>query len=135
MNSSHVRSLSSSVIKPISWEYYISLIHELKNRIDLKNPHIDFIYGVPRGGLIPAVILSHEMGLPIISNFMDGKDGVVLIVDDLVDTGKTVINLIAMRDQMDVVIATLYKHKKCRVFPDFYVEENDCWIEFPYEKN
>jgi hypothetical protein len=39
-----------------------------------------------------------------------------------------------MRKKMDVIVATLFKHKKCKVFPDIYVKENLGWIIFPYER-
>jgi len=49
-----------------------------------------FIYGIPRGGLIPAVYLSHMLGMsmthitpiPLVRNKL-------MIVDDIFDTGKT----------------------------------------------
>jgi hypothetical protein len=128
------RTFSSKVDRSLSWKDYIGMIFKLEKLIRKSGKKIDYIYGVPRGGFIPAVILSHALNIPIISNFMDGKDGTVLIVDDLVDTGKTVIDLIAMRKNMDVIVATLFKHKKCKVFPDIYVTENTGWIRFPYEK-
>jgi len=128
------RTFSSKVEKSLSWQDYVDMISRLETLIREFGHKVDYIYGVPRGGFIPAVILSHALNIPIISNFMDGKDGTVLIVDDLVDTGKTVIDLIAMRKNMDVIVATLFKHKKCKVFPDIYVTENTGWIRFPYEK-
>ena len=134
MNNSKARTFSSKTEKYLDWEEYISLVCRLGELIRESAHSIDYIHGVPRGGLVPAVILSHTLGIPILSNFMDGKDGTVLIVDDLVDTGKTVIDLITIRKHMDVLVGTLYKHKKCKVFPDFFVEENDYWVHFPYEK-
>lgn len=128
------RTFNSKVEKALSWKDYIDMIFKLEKLIRKYGKKIDYIYGVPRGGFIPAVVLSHALNIPIISNFLDGKDGTVLIVDDLVDTGKTVIDLIVMRKKMDVIVATLFKHKKCKVFPDIYVKENLGWIVFPYEK-
>nr|BDD48328.1 phosphoribosyltransferase [Candidatus Omnitrophota bacterium] len=128
------RTLSSKIEKSLSWKSYVDMIFKLEKLIRASGKKFDYIYGVPRGGFIPAVILSHSLNIPIISNFLDGKDGTVLIVDDLVDTGKTVIDLIAMRKNMDVFVATLFKHKKCKVFPDIYVKQNSGWIQFPYEK-
>jgi len=134
MNESTERTFSSNVQMKLTWNDYILMILKLIVLIKESGKKIDYVYGVPRGGLIPAVIISHSLEVPILSNFMDGKDGTVLIVDDLVDTGKTIIDLISIRKNMDIVVATLFKHKKCRVFPDIFVEENTGWIHFPYEK-
>jgi hypoxanthine phosphoribosyltransferase len=128
------RTFSSKVQIHLTWEEYIGMILNLIDLIKKSGKKIDYVYGVPRGGLIPAVIISHALEIPILSNFMDGKDGTVLIVDDLVDTGKTIIDLIAIRKNMNIVVVTLFKHKECRVFPDIYVQENVGWIYFPYEK-
>lgn len=128
------RTFSLKIEKNLSWNDYIAMIQKLEILIKGSGKTIDYVYGVPRGGLIPAVVLSHSLHIPILSNFMDGQNGTVLIVDDLVDTGKTVIDLIALRKNMNVIVATLFKHKKCKVFPDIYVKENTGWIKFPYEK-
>lgn len=44
------------------------------------------IYGVPRGGLIPAVMLCHLLKLPLVTHAFEDR---TLIVDDIVDSGKT----------------------------------------------
>ena len=133
MSESNERTFSLKLEKDLSWPEYFELVKELEKKIKESGKHVDFIYGVPRGGLFPAVLLSYSLDIPMLSNFMDGKSGTVLVVDDLVDTGKTVIDLIALRKHMDVFVATLYKHTKCRVFPDIYLAENSGWIHFPYE--
>lgn len=131
---SYLRSNSTNKIN-LSWVNFIDLIYKLVSQIKQDNIRINYVYGVPRGGLIPATILSHELNIPIIQNFMDCKDGVVLIVDDIVDTGRTVIDLISMGSHMKLKVATIYRHKKCKVNPDYFVEENEDWIIFPYEKD
>ena len=55
---------------------------------------LDFVYGVPRGGLIPAVFLSHKLGLPLRTREIGKRDladegGYGLWVDDIYDTGAT----------------------------------------------
>ena len=61
----------------------------------------------------------------------------VLIVDDVVDTGKTIefakryINTLS---PSEVKCATLYKKPWAKITPDYYVREVDKWIVFPYEK-
>ena len=61
-----------------------------------------------------------------------------LIVDDLVDSGKTMEYILAhykfTPDQ--VKIATIFAKEKSRLMPDFFVEKvpSEEWIVFPYER-
>jgi hypoxanthine phosphoribosyltransferase len=43
------------------------------------------IYTIPRGGYVPAGILAYKVNLPIVNKVTKGT----LIVDDIIDTGKT----------------------------------------------
>jgi hypoxanthine phosphoribosyltransferase len=46
---------------------------------------INAIYGIPRGGLVLAVALSHRLELPLLSEPQPG----CLLVDDVYETGRT----------------------------------------------
>jgi len=84
------------------------------------------IYGIPRGGLVPAVYLSHLTGLPL-TNFP--QHPTTLIVDDIADTGHT------LEEYNNYFIATIYYHKQSIVKPDIWVyEKKKQWIVFPWEK-
>ena len=63
--------------KILSWEDIDIGINEL---IENLKPH-KAIIGIARGGLIPAIIISHKLGI----EYDDGD----LIIDDIVDTGIT----------------------------------------------
>ena len=95
----------------------------------LKDKHIKKVYGVPRGGLIPAVILSHFLDIPLTLN-KEEIDEETVIIDDIVDTGKTILKL----PQREVLVSLLYKPHST-VTPDFYARKvaNDEWIIFPFE--
>jgi len=117
----------------------------------------DIIVGIARGGLIPAVRLSHILGdkmLRIIHvRFYKGVDardqkpelladigelsGKVVIVDDVADTGHTlemVARIVRDRGAGDVRIATIAYKPRSILKPDFYVFETDKWIVFPWEE-
>jgi hypoxanthine phosphoribosyltransferase len=81
-------------------------------------PYYDAILGVARGGLVPAVALSHYLGAPLFpirwSNRDDNvceigqstivrvlKANRILIVEDIVDTGKTFVDLIRYLNTLD----------------------------------
>ena len=51
----------------VSWWDMTDLIKDLTKKIPFEVPLADSIYGIPRGGLIPAVMLSHSTGLPLVA--------------------------------------------------------------------
>ncbi len=70
-------------------------------------------------------------------------DDSLLIVDDVFDSGYSVVALIKeLKNQMrlnmpaDVKIATPYykpKNKAVSIVPDYYIHESDKWLVFPHE--
>ena len=63
----------------VSWWDMSDLIKELTQKIIFEVPLADSIYGIPRGGLIPAVMLSHKLNLPMVETI--GKN--TLIIDEV----------------------------------------------------
>lgn len=94
---------------------------KLANKLESVIGNFDSIYGVPRGGVPIAVMLGHETGLPLV----DTATEKTLIVDDLIDSGKT------MEQYEGKTFAALYS--KPHSPEAFTVEVIDGWIEFPYE--
>lgn len=117
----------------------------------------DMIVGIARGGLIPAVRLSHLLGDKLlrmihIKFYKDidlrqerpelladvGKlPKKVLLVDDVADTGETlefVLKHVKEMGAKEVKVATIAYKPKSRVKPDYYVFETDKWIVFPWEE-
>lgn len=101
----------------------------IAEQVKLKyNDQFDNIYGVPRGGLVIAVYLSHLLDLPVVDSIRDGR---TLIVDDIADTGKTLVELDKFKYSK---IATLYYHEQSMIYPDIWVYlKTDKWIQFPWE--
>ena len=95
----------------------------------LKYKHFKKVYGVPRGGLIPAVMLSHFIEIPLILN-KEEIDEETVIIDDIVDTGKTISKL----PRRGTLVSLFYKPHSI-ITPDFYARkvENDEWVVFPFE--
>jgi hypoxanthine phosphoribosyltransferase len=91
------------------------------------------LYGVPRGGLILALELSYLLkGVRVIIDAAEViKDG-TLIIDDITDTGKTLIEM----QEMGFKIATMYYKRQSKVKPLFFMKEadNGVYVEFPYER-
>jgi len=87
----------------------------------------DKIYGIPRGGLPVAIALSNRMGLPLTD---DPNQEKVLIVDDLVDSGATMLKYRGDRGQC---FACLHV-KPHSPRPEFFAREipNE-WIRYFWE--
>lgn len=112
------------------------------------------IVAITRGGLIPAAILARELDLRLIdtvclisydwqkkTNDMtvlkgvegDGTD--MLLVDDLVDTGRTA--KVAREMLPNAHFATVYAKPEGRPMVDTYITEvsQDTWILFPWDSS
>ena len=112
----------------ISWEEVEKLVQEVANQID--KTKIKFISGLSRGGLIPAVMLSHLTGIPYTTTpSIKGKQ--CLIVDDICDSGKT------LEDWHKHTTAVLH-HKPHTasttpsIWGRLYIGDN--WIIYPWER-
>ena len=68
----------------LSWQDIEDAIVNLAHQIKNSDETIEAITGLPRGGLIPAVLLSHKLGVPYVNpyNDFDGYEN-VLIIDDI----------------------------------------------------
>lgn len=120
------------------WKKYFVTAEEFHNNIIKlanmipKNKYKD-IYAIPRGGLIVGVYLSHYLDIPLYTKyFSEIHSSSTLIVDDIADTGRTLMNFQLMKFD----IATVYYKPRSIVKPTYYAEEcsNDRWIVFPFEK-
>lgn len=142
----------------ITWDE----IHHNCNKIveQVKHHNISSIIGLGRGGLIPATIIANALDVQKVYNIGAfsykniirqetlmvyqyvpkdialGND-TVLIVDDLVDSGKTIKELADNFTLCKFRTATLYVKPKTIYYPDYYASEvsNDEWLVFPWEKD
>lgn len=121
---------------------------------------VDLIIGVSRGGLIPAVMLSHMMNLPMQAVHYSSKTGAgdnkdhknqlpkfkaksILIVDDICDSGLTLSEMVSNYTKLgcNVTTAVIYYKKlpedRTVHVPDVWavkISENFGWIKFPFEQ-
>lgn len=92
------------------------------------------VYGLPRGGLVLAVMLSHQLDIPLLMSPASG----CLIVDDICDTGESLLHYVknSSGDKVqDYRIATMYyKQNSLGVVPDtYFYRKEDNWVVFPWE--
>ena len=98
---------------------------------NIKNTNKDFkgVYGIPRGGLILAVMLSHKLDLPLIMS-VDELDENSIIIDDIADTGKTLLDFV----EYESYVVTIHEHEQSLIKPDYSViDKGDKWIVYPWE--
>jgi len=119
----------------ISSSRFHTLLSRLSVRIlENRKEDFDFLYGIPRGGLVPAVYLSHALDIPLWTGFEKQYPKRLLVVDDIADTGKTLLDMrLNTPSDMLVRMATVFYKRRSVVEPDFYEEVTDKWIVFPWE--
>jgi len=144
---------------PVSWDQFHRDARALTWRLSGAGP-FEAIVCVTRGGLVPAAIVARELEIRLIetvcvasyhdyktqgsasvlkgvadsiANIGGGRGKGVLIVDDLVDTGKTAR---IVRDILpDAHFATVYAKPMGRPLVDTFITEvsQDTWIYFPWD--
>ena len=117
----------------LSWNQVEELVNELAIDINIKFQHsnIEYIHGLARGGLIPAVMLSHKLKIPYVDSIVNLNPSEVLVVDDIADSGKT------LKKWSDYRTAVLhYKPHTSYVEPTIWskVHKTDDWIIYPWER-
>ena len=70
-------------LHPLGWAWFDVVTDRIAASFD--RGRLSGVFGVPRGGLIPAVALSHRLDLPLL---MEPNDS-MLWVDDIIDSGQT----------------------------------------------
>jgi xanthine phosphoribosyltransferase len=144
---------------PVSWDQFHRDARALAWRLSASGP-FQAIVCITRGGLVPAAIVSRELEIRLIetvcvASYHDyktqgdlavlkgidaqvadsgGENGRgVLIVDDLVDTGRTA--SIVRKMLPNAHFATVYAKPMGRPLVDTFVTEvsQDTWIYFPWD--
>ena len=84
------------------------------------------IHGIPRGGLVLAVALSHRLELPLLSEAQPG----CLVVDDVFETGRT---LAPYRDLEEATLLVWISKAEPLWWQAVEVDPSPDWIVFPWE--
>jgi hypoxanthine phosphoribosyltransferase len=111
----------------LSWDDINDLVDILCEKIITEQPNIDSVFGLKRGGLIPAVMVSHKLGLP----WSDVMYPNTLVIDDICDTGVTLKNTIGC----NTAVLHYKPHTSC-FRPNIYatIHEGDEFIYYPWER-
>ena len=136
---------------PYSVERFQFGIEVLYQQIIDSGIQYNHIVGLSRGGLVPAVSLSHKLGVPLIPvvwsttskkgnidvmDLVDNPRHRILVVDDILDSGVTMKTFLDYHGKMDVGV--LIYNAEQEVVPNYYVETINRsvfpnWIDFWWE--
>jgi xanthine phosphoribosyltransferase len=143
---------------PVSWDQFHRDCRALSWRLNEIGP-FHAVVAITRGGLVPAAIVARELNVRVIDTVCiasydhtrqgelkvlkavsedvaklgDGKGKGLLIVDDLVDTGKTARMVREMLPEAH--FASVYAKPKGRPLVDTFITEvsQDTWIFLPWD--
>ena len=118
----------------LSWKWVDDQLNNIGDR--LEGIELEFVSGIPRGGLIPAVMMSHAFGIKYIS-YSSAKllpadlRAKTLVIDDIADTGHT----LKEASKLDFITSTLAMRAGSKTSPRLYGEliTDDRWLVFPWE--
>jgi hypoxanthine phosphoribosyltransferase len=112
----------------LTWDDIDQLTDIICEQVIKANPSVNSVSGLARGGLIPAVIISHKLNLPYALKNHSYFN--TLLIDDICDTGKTLNNL----KNCNYYTAVLH-YKPTSIFkPTWYGKEiGDEWQVYPWE--
>jgi len=111
----------------LSWDDIERLVDIIAKHIP---EEIDSIMGLPRGGLIPAVMLSHKLNLPLVDSITKNT----LIIDDICDSGETFIEI--WKNHTLNKFACLHHKPHTSTFTPYIWAElygGDEWLVYPWE--
>jgi hypoxanthine phosphoribosyltransferase len=117
-----------------SRDEYFDIVEKLYNKIDFTK--YDTIVAISRGGILPGLMFSHRARKPL--KVIDKNErvelrGSILVVDDISDSGSTLLKVIGNLKTPSYDTATLLIKTNTKYRPTFWVEEIDCWVDFFYE--
>ena len=119
----------------LSWKWVDEQINKIGDK--LEGIDLEFVSGIPRGGLIPAVMMSHAYGIKYIS-YSSAKmlplelRKKTIVIDDISDTGLTM----SEADKLKFITSSLTTRVGTKTLPRLTGEliSDDRWLVFPWEK-
>mgnify|MGYP003625569678 FL=1 len=117
----------------LSWSDVEDLVEVLCEKIT-KIPNITHISGLSRGGLIPAVLVSHKLNLPYTDKILWSDDKIIrntLLIDDICDSGETLFN-----HEAAITAVLHFKPHTSKFTPTAYAQKQmgDEWVIYPWER-
>lgn len=138
-----------------SWESLTKDIKKISNEILKEIWFPDYIVGIKRGGLVPAIMLSHSLKVPLevitcklrdeleefdLSFIKKNLDKKILLVDDICDSGKTFKKIFKEVKNIKLKTCVMFYNTSQSIKIDFKARNLDRnldkrWIIFPWDGN
>jgi hypoxanthine phosphoribosyltransferase len=112
----------------LTWNDVYELLDKLHKQV---GENATMVTGIPRGGIILAVLYSHRYNVQYFDNISNHYPH-LLVIDDIADTGKT---FKRYHDELPVPLYASLHYKKQSIFkPNYFVQEvGPEWIVYPWE--
>ena len=98
-----------------------------------KDKNVTGVYGLPRGGLIFAVLISHKLNIPMLMAPVEN----CIIVDDICDSGESLVHYqknSSGNEEYKYHITTMFYKENKLVKPELWFrEKQESWIVYPWE--
>lgn len=108
-------------------------IQQIAQEIHSTHPEIKYVYGLPRGGSIIAVVLSHILNLKYLTSLdEEHTPEKTIVVDDVSDSGLT---LKSIHNINKYTTATLFIKEGTAFLPNIYtrITKRKIWIVYFWE--
>ncbi|MDO6415628.1 phosphoribosyltransferase family protein [Sphingomonas sp. BIUV-7] len=153
--------MSEPMLVPVAYDQFVSDVHTIAIALAASGWTPDHIVGIGRGGLVPGAYLSHRTGISLLSvdysagvpGFSDelllklagetGDGTRILLIDDINDSGKTILALRAAIDGAGgdpacLRVAVLIDNLRSPAQVDYRARtidraEDKSWFVFPWE--
>lgn len=122
----------------LTWEAFDEAVfagaEEFRNSPWVMDGNCTGIYGIPRGGLVLAIALSHHLDLPLLPS----PQKRCIVVDDVIETGRTMLKLLDDCNKAGItdqhIAAWTWVSKNEDLSTGYYkFVDPDVWIVFPWE--
>lgn len=116
----------------VSWDDVENYVNKVIDFYD--NSQLTGVYGLPRGGLILAVMISHRLHIPMLMAPVEN----CLIVDDICDSGESLLHYQMNSSSLAKPlyhISTMMYRRGAKIVPEMFgMYKEDDWIVFPWEE-
>jgi hypoxanthine phosphoribosyltransferase len=112
-------------MRRLSWDDFDHAVEQIAG--SCRGGAFSGIHGIPRGGLVLAVALSHRLELPLLETPQPG----CLVVDDVYETGRT---LEPLRDLAEARVVVWVSKAEPQWWQAVEVTRSSEWILFPWEQ-
>ncbi len=118
----------------VDWNEIEEALNMITFRIQHKGLKPTKVLGIPRGGVILAVMMSHKFDIPYVTKCDKiNSEDVLLIIDDISDSGTTMKRYYNTYFSENLITATLHLRPGSKFVPDYYYDVTEDWIVYAWE--